>query len=523
MRALAFGALAGFAALALNCSFIYTDNADQCAADADCAAKGPAFANTICIPATHTCQLPLAADKKCIGTIRTKLIFDLTATTKAFCHAYTNGLVDYLREINDSTDKLRGCNVDYQIIDDAYDPKKDATIWDDLKSKDDWPQVVQIFGWGTPSTLALSPLASRDHKNLLTGSWVASVAAPVPVNVSVDVPQVADAPNLTTVNKLPQTFKSDGFPYNFNLGTDYSTAIRTAMYHVKSKSGKRVGFFHCTASSFCTLPLPAGRTFAQANDVPLGRDLVLEFTDTQDTYDTKIEQYFKDELDYKKAHPEYDIVDWIWSGNTVATTAFIAKSLKKVQANHPDLPKLNMIVNTYGHDESLFAPCGDKDNPKNNNACVGSVFGIQPFIAYNDATRGASEMPKVVANMAKWRERDKTEGNPVKKATNPPPPDPYYNIATIKYVQGYAAGMLFKAAVSKLVDNSLTVTAENLKAAYEQLQNVDFGGLTDKVSYSTTDHRPQSTVALYTFDGDGNLVNVPPDRTITLQASWLGW
>ncbi|HVJ93322.1 MAG TPA: hypothetical protein VM580_26155, partial [Labilithrix sp.] len=90
---------------------------------------------------------------------------------------------------------------------------------------------------------------------------------------------------------------------------------------------------------------------------------------------------------------------------------------------------------------------------------------------------------------------------------------------------------LLKMGIERVIDQGKPVTGENLKDALESFRSEDTGGLTAPLSFSPDDHRPQSTVSIYTLDYPtsdagpivGTLKNIPPTRRIALQNQWLGW
>ncbi|MCU0694211.1 MAG: ABC transporter substrate-binding protein, partial [Polyangiaceae bacterium] len=234
-------------------------------------------------------------------------------------------------------------------------------------------------------------------------------------------------------------------------------------------------------------------------ELALGRDLVLELTETQADYDTKVLEYFQQEIEHKNANPSYQMVDWIWMANTSKTTAYLGKSLQKVR-DQLGLTNVQMITNTWGFDEMLYGLCG--------SPCVGIVHGILPFKAYVDA----SDDLKALHN--KWRAVDAAADADAEL------PGSYENV---RYVQGHVSVLMWKTAVERVVDSGIPVTGENLRAALEGFRDVPMFNLSAAVSFTSADHRPQSTVSFYKIGAGGTIVHEPPERTISLQPSWLGW
>ena len=460
----------------------------------------------------------------CRAGIKVRLLLDATGATSGVSVPYFYGELDYLRELN-VAGGIKGCPIQLEYADYGYDPAKAQLIYDGWKASPDWAKIVAIFGFGSGDTLQLAPHAREDKKPLISASYFGGLAAPDPVDINVSVPELSGA---FDENSFPTHLTSDGFPYNFFTGTDYSTGIRIAMFHVKTLGGKRVGFFHCD-QAYCAGPIPAGRTYAKAQGLSLGRDLIVQLTEDQTAYDKKVHDYFVQEVEHAKQDGAYSPVDWIWMGNTTKTTAYLAKAIDNLKTrvrppstwgqttdDAPDVQTLlaalnvQIIVNNWGFDEMLFTLCGA--------ACVNRVHGIVPFTAFGDTTRGSTEMPKVVALHDKWRALDAKNADAGAAGDGGVP-----SYKNVRYVQGYVSAMAFRLAVERAIAAGGELTGPSLKSAFESFKQVDTGGLADKLSYGVHDHRPQSTETIYKIAADGKLVPEPPSRTISLDDKWLGW
>jgi ABC-type branched-subunit amino acid transport system substrate-binding protein len=429
----------------------------------------------------------------CSGTINIKILYDATGGTSDVGIPFFKGQQDLIREINQGGG-IRGCTIQYDAMDYGYVPATAQAIYETWKAEATWPDVAAILGWGSSDSLLLAPRVRDDQKPLLSASYIGGLAAPIPVVRDESIPELS--PSTFGEISFPQHFTSDGFPYNFFAGTDYSTGARIAMFEVKALGGKRVGFFYCSAA-YCRDPIPAARQYAKEQGLLLGRDLTLELTDTQATFNSKVLAYFMQEKAQAMADSTYKIVDWVWGGNTTKTTAYMAKAIDAM--NQTLGLSVQLIVNNWGFDENLFPLCGA--------ACVERVHGIMPFVAYGDGR--AVETAKVMALHDKWRMVDASrEGNATYK--------------NVRYVQGYVNVLLLKLAAEAVIDQGKPVNGINLKEALESFEGVDTGGLTGRLTFTPTDHRPQSTESIYKFDAAGKLV-LEAQRTITMQQSWLGW
>ncbi|WP_394842814.1 ABC transporter substrate-binding protein [Pendulispora brunnea] len=445
-----------------------------------------------------------AGDARCTGNIEVRIIIDVSGPTKTLGAPYLAGEQDYFRELNEGGG-IKGCHINFVSTDYGYKADNARQVYESWKADPTWPQVVAVLGYGTPDTLGLADQVAADKKPLLGGQH-ASLASPDAVSIDVTVPEIGQ--NFAR-NTLRTHFATNGYPYNFFAFTDYSTGARIAMFHIKTLGGKRVGFFVCD-DPYCTGPAQAARVHAESLGLDIGRVLPLQQSgQDQAAYDAAVLQYFKDEQAHKKNDdPNYNIVDWVWGGNTTTTSVQMAIALSRMKSQlagtTPAIPNVQLILNNNGFSEDMYTICG--------TPCVDAVHGIVPYTPYGDTSRGSSEMGRLTALHDKWRQIDSAQSGAA--------PASY---KTVRYVQGYINATLFRLGVEAVVNQRKPVTGENLRAALETFRNVDMGGLTDRLSYSEKDHRPQSTEAIYKIGTDGSLVREPPDRTISLENSWLGW
>lgn len=437
----------------------------------------------------------VATDGACRGALPVKMLVDLTGSTREVATPYFKGQLDYLRELNEKGG-VRGCPVDVAYEDYGYDLARSIDIYEGWRNGSDWPRVSAVFGFGSGDTRQLSQLATQDEKVIISASYLGELASPTPTERAVDVPEVTAAFALTSFNEVK---RSAGYPFNFFAGTDYSTGARIAMFHVHAQGGKKIAFFHCS-EDYCTGPLAAAKTHARDElQLELGRDLIVELTDSEAEVQSKVVAFFEQELAQAQKDQDYVPVDWVWMGNTTATTAYLGKALASVE-QQLDL-HIEAIVNNWGFDENLYTACGD--------ACIGRIHGIMPFVAYGD--RRAPGMADLVKTHDKWRAREAAEGGP----------DTTYE--NVRYVQGYVSALLWKQAVERVIDEGLEVNGLNVKSALESFEQVSMQGLCAPISLSPSDHRPQSTESVYRIGSSGELVHEPPDREIFLDAGWLGW
>jgi branched-chain amino acid transport system substrate-binding protein len=447
----------------------------------------------------------LASEHRCSGNIKIKALFDASGPTSDVGLSWYKATMDSIRDLNLSADHgIKGCQIEVETLDYGYNINAAQTAYAGWKANTaSWNDTIAILGWGTNDSVPLSPNAKEDKIPYISASYFAALGTPEAIQGHATIPVISDF----TEVPFEAQISAAGAPYNFFAGTDYSTGARIAMFYIALQKGNRVGFFHCMAD-YCTGPLNAARQGAKDNSVARGRELILELTDTQETYNTKVAEYFRQELAHQAANPGYTMVDWVWSGNTTKTTAYMAKALanmKTLAATDNTLPKdlnVQLISNNWGFDEMLFGLCG----PALNNPCVDKVHGIMPFAAYGD-TR-APDMSKVTALHDKWRGIDGDTAT-------------YKNV---RYVAGYVNVLVFKKAVEKVFESGKILTRENLKLALETFSQESTGGLTANLTYTDKDHRPQGTESIYKMDATGKLVlEGGQPFSIEMKPEWKGW
>jgi len=72
----------------------------------------------------------------------------------------------------------------------------------------------------------------------------------------------------------------------------------------------------------------------------------------------------------------------------------------------------------------------------------------------------------------------------------------------------------------KRADKDKALTGEGVKKALEGLRDFDLGGLTSKVTYTPTDHRPATKTPIYMVKS-GKLVKVA-EYDMPRKPEWLG-
>lgn len=416
-------------------------------------------------------------------TIYVKGFWDTTGPTTAI-QPYREAINDSILESN-KEQLLKKGNTLYKIEIDwqdyAYDKNKAITIYDGWRKEPNWSKIVTVFGWGTNDAYFLSGKAKEDQKVYISASYLGSLATPIDVQKSVVLP-----------DGTPVEIKTTGSPYNFYAGTDYSTAIRIAMKFVKDSGGQKLLFAGCT-NTYCTDPLIPARLYAKEIGLEIAGTMIVEMTETQEQIDAKVKEFFS-----KNTFTEQDKI-WIWLGNTLKTAMFTARSVLKHAPNNA-----NMIANNWAFDETAPGQCKDPNQP-NEQPCANRLFGVMPFALYGDLNY--PEMKNVVILQKKWRENNKESTD---------------KFADTKYVQGYAAFLLWKKAVEQLLKENKEITGPNIKAALETFSKVSTGGLTSPITFTPNDHRPTSGAFIYKVDAQGKL-SFLQEVSIELKEDWRGW
>jgi hypothetical protein len=438
-----------------------------------------------------TRYLVAPAERPCQGTLHVRVLYDMTGNTRDVGVTAGKGVVDHLRSL-DAAGGIRGCPIELDVADTAYDVSVTLAAYQRWAAQPHWAEVSTIFAQGTPMTQAIGPLAVRDAKLVVTTAFNGELAAPIPTTRNVDVPSLSNGFAAAT---LPVTKTSPGYPVLFFQATDYTTSARIAMSYVWKSGAKRVGFFACTKSAFCTDPVDGAKSFLRdLGGIEPGRDLAIELDDDEATIQQKTTQYFDEERAHGAADPTYAPVDWIWFGNTRATLAMLGRALATVKASQGMAP--NVITDNWGLDEQLIDDCGAP--------CIG-YYGVQPYPAFGDLS--VAGMSNLLAVHADGRSRDG---------------DPPTAHAAASYVYGYVAVAAWRAAVEAVLDTGAPIRADTLTHAFESFHGLSLDGLAT-LSYSSADHRPQSTARVYVLAADGRLTPIGQPAAIALRPEWLGW
>jgi hypothetical protein len=457
---------------------------------------------------------PVLTKDNCTGKLRVRITTDDTGPVKDIGAPYTYGLYDYMRHLNDTQGGLRGCPIDIDIKDASYDIQKTKDIVEAWRQQPEWPEVSSVFTLGTGQTQGVAVQLMEEKKLIFAGSYAGTLAAPVPINTVVPFPEVnSTGAKVTTEEKKV----SDGFPYLFFPATDYSTGMRVGMHAAWKIDAGRIAMVHGAGNvcAYCVEPLAAGKSFlSNLPGMELGEDLIVPQTSNpadEAMITGLVSAYIAKEIEKKKANSAYLPVSWLWAGNTLFSTSLIgraaAEAQKAINAAFPGIEtdptdpwKLRVMANNWGIGETSPTICGA--------ACNGILYGLFPVPRYGDV-QNAPGMSEMMVIHDKYRGID---GHAAEAYRD------------VRYVQGHAAALMWRKSVELALDaDHITPTGEDLKNALETFNNVNLAGMTaGPISFSPTDHRPQSNEAVYVFNNKMEL-EFYASYNIALLPEWLGY
>lgn len=266
-------------------------------------------------------------------------------------------------------------------------------------------------------------------------------------------------------------------PYNFYVGTSYSDGIRLAMKFVKDSFSQmfpdagnrapRVVFIY-PDHPYGKAPIPAGKAMAKELGMKVGPDEIVGLRAIDATSQL---------LHMKDFDP-----DFAWVGGTTPSTSVVVKDTAKLGL------RTKIISNVWGFDENLIKLAGAAGNDR--------IYGMAPFAFWGE------NVPGMKAAMAAAKKTD-PEG-----------------IHTVRYIQGWSAMMVMWEGL-KRADKAGQLNGPGLKKALESLENFSTGDLTASISFTPTDHRPNT--ALRIFKMSNNKLVPVMGVSIEREDRFLGW
>ncbi|GAB4367530.1 MAG: ABC transporter substrate-binding protein [Deltaproteobacteria bacterium] len=254
-------------------------------------------------------------------------------------------------------------------------------------------------------------------------------------------------------------------PYNFFIAADYTTQLRAGLKYIKDnwkeKRAPKLAFIYPN-HPYGIAPIKGGKEYA--------KELGFEIVGDEDVSLKAIEANSQ-MLSLKSKG-----ADFAWIGGTTPSTAVILKDAKKLGL------KTQFFVNLWGNDEDLLKMAGD---------AAEGVIGLQAAAVYGDDVPGM----KLIQEVTKGEHQN------------------------THYIRGWVSMMVLCEAL-KIADKKGELNGPGVKAALETFQDFDTGGLTSRITYTPTDHRPNMSAKIFEYHG-GKMVY---KTTIELprKAEWLG-
>jgi branched-chain amino acid transport system substrate-binding protein len=244
-------------------------------------------------------------------------------------------------------------------------------------------------------------------------------------------------------------------PYNFFVAPSYSDELRAWLTWVKEdwkdkSRNPKVAFFYGD-NAYGKAPMEAGRRFCKENGIDLVDEEILpgSFQDATSQL-----------LNMKQKGADYAYVN--------VTTTWLAVLLK-------DAKKLGLTTkfgsNPYGFSETLPAVAKE---------AAEGVTGVVPHVPWGENVPG---MKALLDFHQKNHPNDQHD---------------------LLYVRGWTYVMVWSEALRR-ADKAGQLNGEGVKKATETLRNFDVGGLTGNLTYTPTDHRPNTRTKVYIVKG-GKLV-----------------
>lgn len=254
-------------------------------------------------------------------------------------------------------------------------------------------------------------------------------------------------------------------PYNFFIAADYTTELRAGLKYIKDnwkeKRAPKVAFIYPNVP-YGIAPIKGGKEYAKE----LGFEVVGD-----ENVDLKAIEANSQMLSLKSKG-----ADFAWIGGTTPSTAVILKDAKKNGL------QTKFFVNLWGNDEDLVKIAGD---------AADGVLGMQAAAIYGENVPGMKLIKEITKNQHQ----------------------------NTHYMRGWVSMMVLCEALN-VADKKGALNGPGVKAALESIKDFDTGGLTPKITFTPTDHRPNMSAKIYEYQ-KGKMVL---KQTIELprKKEWLG-
>lgn len=320
------------------------------------------------------------------------------------------------------------------------------------------------YGYKIPEAVAAYKRMVGDDKVIMINGWGTGDTEGLKAQVNGDkIPYISASfsGHLTDPSKTP---------FNFFVAPSYSDQLRAWLHWVKDdwkdkSRNPKVAFFYGD-NAYGKAPIEAGRRYSKE----IGVDLVDE-----EIVPGAFQDATSQLLNMKQKGADYAYINVTTTG--VST---ILRDAKKLGLN------TKFGSNPYGFSEAL---------PQVAKETAEGVTGVVPHVPFGENVPGM----KRLVDYHKQNHPDDTHD--------------------AMYVRGWCYVLVWTEAL-KRADKAGQLTGEGVKAALETFKNFDMGGLTNPISYTSTDHRPSTKTPIYQIKG-GKLVKVA-EYDMPRKPEWLG-
>ena len=320
------------------------------------------------------------------------------------------------------------------------------------------------YGYKIPEAVAAYKRMVGDDKVIMINGWGTGDTEGLKAQVNQDkIPYLSASfsGHLTDPSKTP---------YNFFVAPSYSDQLRAWLQWVKDdwkdkSRNPKVAFFYGD-NAYGKAPIEAGRRYCK----DIGVDLVDE-----EIVPGAFQDATSQLLNMKQKGADYAYIN--------VTTTGVSTILR-------DAKKLGLATkfgsNPYGFSEAL---------PLVAKEAAEGVTGVMPHVPFGENVPG---MKRLMDFHQKNHPQDTHDA---------------------LYVRGWSYVLVWTEAL-KRADKAKALTGEGVKAALETFKDFDLGGLTEAVTYTSTDHRPSTKTPIYQIKG-GKLTKVR-EVEMPRKPEWLG-
>jgi len=271
--------------------------------------------------------LPEGVSARFKGEIRVGGLIDLTGAFGLQGKEYAEGILDYIRYVNEKRGGIKRQKWDLLLTDYQYEIPQAIAAYRKFISEDG---VVAILGWGTGDTEAMAPMISKDQIPYLSASY---------------------SVHLTDATK---------FPYNFIGATSYSTQARVACQFIKldwkrwTERAPRVCFMY-SETGFGRSPIADGKAEAARLGVQVVTDRIVDLQAADATSQLRL--------------MEQDGADYLILQANIDSSAVVTKDLRRLGL------KTKLICLNWAIDEIWLEMVGEAGE---------GVYGCIPYALWSD-------------------------------------------------------------------------------------------------------------------------------------------